>query len=442
MAELTSDASSPDCMFGTKAGSKSCKSPLEGDAGASPLCPKCGSNSVWRDGHRTPMFGEPIQRWSCRDCGYKFSDPADVKRAQDALKTAQAFESKTLKSNENILTSCQICVNRETKNLVAESLLVVPQKREYDVQDLRGAVVDFIFWLQKKGRAEDTYEPYGYSLDFLIDNKANLFDPESVKDVLAVQLKSKSNERKYNLVKAYRSFMVAYGLKGEMPKYTLNRKLPYLPPEQHMDLLIASCNCEMAAFLQTLKETAARPCEALRILRDEIDFLQKKIPINHPAKNCNSRVLNMSDKLLGILKNLPMDRKKLFAYKDSQSAGKTFRVMRKRAAQKLDIKELLKITLYTFRYWRATVEFQEYQTEAAVMVLLGHKSTEYLWLYVQLAHIYFGGPKRYISLWVYDREQETKAIEQGFEYVRTDLKDGASLYRKPDRTAAATIGHD
>ncbi len=39
MAELTSPASSPDCMFGTKAGSKSCKSPSKEDAGASPLGP-------------------------------------------------------------------------------------------------------------------------------------------------------------------------------------------------------------------------------------------------------------------------------------------------------------------------------------------------------------------------------------------------------------------
>ena len=61
---------------------------------------------------------------------------------------------------------------------------------------------------------------------------------------------------------------------------------------------------------------------------------------------------------------------------------------------------------------------------------LGHRSTKYLYLYVQLAHVYFGGPRKYVSLWVYDREQESRAINQGYEYVRTDPKDGASLYRK------------
>jgi len=93
----------------------------------------------------------------------------------------------------------------------------------------------------------------------------------------------------------------------------------------------------------------------------------------------------MSDKLYQMLMNLPKNREKAFIYKNAQSEGKTLRVMRKQATHKLGIKELRKITLYTFRYWRATIEFQEYKTEVAVMVLLGHKTTAYLWLYVQLA---------------------------------------------------------
>jgi hypothetical protein len=76
------------------------------------------------------------------------------------------------------------------------------------------------------------------------------------------------------------------------------------------------------------------------------------------------------------------------------------------------------------------------------MVLLGHKTTAYLWLYVQLAHIYFrDAPKKYISLWVANREEESKAVEAGFEYVRT-ASDGASLYRRADNTATTIIGHD
>ena len=39
MAELTDNASTPDCIFGTKAGSNNCKSDSTMSDGASPLCP-------------------------------------------------------------------------------------------------------------------------------------------------------------------------------------------------------------------------------------------------------------------------------------------------------------------------------------------------------------------------------------------------------------------
>ena len=175
----------------------------------------------------------------------------------------------------------------------------------------------------------------------------------------------------------------------------------------------------------------------MRILSEEVDYNQNILQINHPAKKCNSRSIRISGKLHDMLIRLPTDRQKLFKYKTEKVAGKTFREMRKRAVAKLGIKELRKITLYTFRYWRATVEYQETGKEGAVMILLGHKSTKYIYKYVQLAAIYFGGEKKYISQWVTTREQETKIVEEGYELVRTDPKDGASLYRKLDRKASA-----
>ena len=71
MAELTSK-SSPD-VFGTKVGFNSCKlESAQGSTGTSPLCPQCRSKKVWRDGTRSLMFGEPIQRWLCREWASDF----------------------------------------------------------------------------------------------------------------------------------------------------------------------------------------------------------------------------------------------------------------------------------------------------------------------------------------------------------------------------------
>ena len=430
-----------------------------------PICPKCGEKKVWRDSHRTNLFGPTIQRWLCSSCFFRFSDPVDLADSKKAQKEAEKMESMGLKSAEPIQFNCQICV-QETKNLTSDSKTVDPKFVDFtigtklqkpadinavDIKTLRGAVVNFLFYLQQQERAASTREQYGWNLDFLVTHGANLFDPLSVKDVLVNKLKDevtqkdKTNVRKYTLLKAYRAFATAYEIDitpAKIPKYKPNRKIPYLPPEPHMDQLIAACSYEMAAFLQTLKETAARPVEAMRILWKEIDFIQAHIPINHPAKGCNARVLRMSEKLINMLKNLPHITEKVFIYKNERAAGKAFRVMRQHAIIKTGIKELRKISFYTFRYWRATVEFQETQKEVPTMILLGHKSTHYLWLYVQLSHIYFSGTPKYSSIWVTDREQETKLNDEGYTFIRTDPIDGASLYRKTLHCGAQLIGHD
>jgi len=45
------------------------------DVMATPTCPQCGSKRVWKDGLRQLSDGAIVQRWLCRDCGYRFSDP-------------------------------------------------------------------------------------------------------------------------------------------------------------------------------------------------------------------------------------------------------------------------------------------------------------------------------------------------------------------------------
>lgn len=443
---LQFENSSPESAFGNqKPVSKSfCKSVTKVSAGVNsqiPKCPKGCNGKVWRDGHYTPMFGERIQRWSCCECGYKFSDPSGIERAREALKQIETIESKALKSQTNKDTISQICV-LETKNLVAEQtpVLVVPQKHE--LEDQKGAIVKFLFWMQQNGKAKTTFNPYTYNLQFLVKNGANLFDPKSVNDILyRGALADKKGGRKYNLRKCYIAFMHAYGIEGKIDKPKINRPLPYLPPENHLDALIANAGYSMAPLLQTLKETAARPIEALRIQWADIDFLQNKISINYPAKNCNTRTISVSQKLTDMLKNLSRDRQTVFPYKDPESASKTFRVMRQRAIHKLGIPELRKIHEYTFRYWRATVEYQEYGKEGPVMLLLGHKTNQQMYKYVQLAHVYFVGSPKYVSKWITSDEEELKAVNDGWLLVREDKENRRCLYKK-QVSSAATIGHD
>ena len=103
-AELTSDAKSIDNVFDPNSSPHFCKpETTKGSASTSPLCPRCKSKKVWRDAFRYSVYGDKIQRWLCRDCGLRFSDPEDVKNSwSNQEKTAQPQLSDDIKMVTNI----------------------------------------------------------------------------------------------------------------------------------------------------------------------------------------------------------------------------------------------------------------------------------------------------------------------------------------------------
>src|SRR5208283_5631668 len=103
MAELTQTQKTSERVFGKKAGANTGKSPLEGDAGVSPQCPHCNSKKIWRDSIRHSVFGDKIQRWLCRECGLRFSDPDDIKNSWSGReKLARQIAPNDIKSAVNI----------------------------------------------------------------------------------------------------------------------------------------------------------------------------------------------------------------------------------------------------------------------------------------------------------------------------------------------------
>jgi integrase len=400
------------------------KSGLQESAGTNPPCPRCNSKKTWKNGKRHSADGFEIQRWSCRECGFRFSDPNDLINALEASEAVETVDTKSLKSKTDIVNVCQIGVVKETKNLAAEQQTTKVPRRNLDQE---GAIIDLLWQLKKENYSEDTLRSYGSTLQQLKTAGIDLFNPESFKDTMATH-NEWTNCRKYNLTKAYRCFLNHQQIEAKLPKYRITRPLPYVPPEKYLDQLIASCTGQMSIFLQTLKETGARPGEALKLEWNDIDIANRKITISHPEKGCNPRTLPISENLLNLLLSQPRKTKLIFNYKSKHYAGNSFRRMRHAAIAKLGNPELIKIDFYTFRYYRATQEYRRYKDFGSVMVLLGHKSLRYVLLYAQLSKVYEHGSEGYIC-----REATTKAeakalIEDGFEFIMD--KGGASLFRK------------
>jgi integrase len=415
MAGLTE--SPGESIFGSEAEvSGGGKSSLGGDVGSSPLCPKCRSARVWRDALRYTVFGDRIQRWLCRDCGLRFSDLNDVKKSLSSKeKEARSQIGNEIKTSDDYLVSRQICVT-ETKNLAAEQQTTEVLRRN-GIGDVKGKIVEYVWWMKKEGYAEATICGRSKLLKILAKRAESLYDPESVKEAIAKQPWSEG--RKANAVDAYSTFLKMTGGTWAPPRYQGVRKLPFIPKETEIDQIISACTSRLATFLQMLKETGMRGGEAWQLKWEDIDFETNTVRVT-PEKNSNPRILRLSKKLVGMLNVTPRSfGERVFSnpkapiehYRDN------FCQRRKKIAAKMQNPRLLRITFHTLRRWKGTIEYHRTKDILHVMQVLGHKSIKNTLLYVQLAEELFQGEIDYISKVAKTEAEICLLVEAGFEYV-------------------------
>ncbi|MEM3378686.1 MAG: tyrosine-type recombinase/integrase, partial [Candidatus Bathyarchaeia archaeon] len=300
---------------------------------ASPLlrCPECGSERLYRDGLRYLSSGETVQRWLCRNCGYRFTE----------------------RHNNSNINTCrngnrQVCaILEEAKNLSnAQETRTCAGEKETQQQQVKGKIVELCFKMRRDGYSEETIRLTYSALKVLIVRGADLYNPDSVKDVIARQ--KWSEVRKRNVINAYTKFLKFLGLSWEPPKCRETRKIPFIPTEQEIDDLIAGSPVVVAAFLQLLKETAMRCGEALRLKWRDVDFERRIITLNEPEKGSLPRIFsNLSGKLLSMLNNLPRKNEFVFGDTTRDSIKNLYLRAKKRLAFKLGNPRLNEINFNT-----------------------------------------------------------------------------------------------
>ncbi|MEM1785736.1 MAG: site-specific integrase [Candidatus Bathyarchaeia archaeon] len=374
--------------------------------------------------------GSTRQRYLCRDCGHRFSQNTQV--------------AKVLIAPKPVDNDCRVCAPEGgVKNSApikgrkmedAQSLEKRAAGATGNVQtrqmDIKGKVIEFLWWAEKQGLATETIRGYNSCLRTLMNKGANLLDPESVKEILAKEKHWSANRRR-NIINSYTKFLGFLGLSWDKPKCHVDRKLPnFIPLETEIDVLIAGSNKRLACFLQLLKETAMRAGEAFRLKWTNIDFERKIIILNEPEKGSNPRIWRISDKLIEMLKNLPKNNERIFPNKTLASLKDTFARTRKRLAHKLQNPRLLRITFHTIRHWKATLEYHKTKDILYVKNLLGHKKIENTEIYINLERAIFGdGAEQEFHVKVASNIEEIKALlEVGYEYVCE--KDGLLFFRK------------
>ena len=394
-------------------------------------CPECGSGKVYRNGHAQSDFGLRIQRYVCRACGRRFSDPDDLKKAKQVADNAlpSNSDSHNLNCEGANSKSSQVCVlNEEAKNLTNETIEQISvslreKPKESDTQltvkaDIDLVIADYKQYIQKEHEVGDlTLSKYVPRLKWLANEiGVNLFDPDDFKRKLAFhpKLNTKSNCNKNSICKAYTSFVKKYLHMEDVkiPHFEYRTPEYKLPLPDHMEMLYAALSFQMQVFCFVLMATAARPIEALRIEWKDIDFVRKTIAINHPAKHGRTRTIPMKGRFVKVIDMLEEWRKRqiniatcrsrtqrnldrVFTYKDTDAAGLCFRRAREAATRRLGIPELEKITFYSNRHWRAVLERYLKGNSDAVANLLGENSDKYVQVYAPISERLYGSDKEY-----------------------------------------------
>jgi integrase len=425
-----------------QSGLKDRKSPIaKGPAQPSIHCPECTSTRVWKDGLRKiahqkrqdSVAKNVIQRWLCRDCGHRFSDPSRTSNISGKFESLDRLQTKILFRPSAIPLNRRVC---ETEAEGSKNLAEVESRKEkwaagatekLTEVEVKGKLLEFAWWMRKQGYADESIRGYVSCLRTLFTRGANLYDSESVKDVMARQ--SWSGNRRRNAINAYSLLLKMAGLQWVKPKCKVVRKLPFIPIEQELDALVAGCGKKTATFLQLLKEIGMRAGEAKRLFWADVDFENYVITLNFPEKSGNPRIWKVSAKLIGMLNALPRKSLRIFGEGPINSIKTTFQRARKRIATKLQNPRLLKISFHTFRHWKATLLYHETKNPLLVKEFLGHKKLDTTLLYIQVEQALFKEQNDEFTVMAVKTSDEIKALlEVGFEYICQ--KDELLFFRK------------
>ena len=144
----------------------------------------------------------------------------------------------------------------------------------------------------------------------------NINEPEQIKLWLANLIETKpctwQNSTKTKFIDTYTAFLTFQNKTWKAPKYPKIEKLPFIPTEQEIDLLIAHCGKTTSTVLQFLKETGVRIGELVKLKWLDIDFERKLASIT-PEKHSNARILPISDKLISMINKLPKNHGEMFS---------------------------------------------------------------------------------------------------------------------------------
>jgi integrase len=282
-----------------------------------------------------------------------------------------------------------------------------------------------MWFMKKEAYSERTISAVGKRLKHLSKN-CSLSDAEAVKGFIAQ--KNCSSAFKESLAEAFDLYCRANGIAWKKPFYMRYDKMPKIPSEEKLNMIIAKASRKFSLILSMMRDLGTRPIELTWLKAKDIDYETGAVTITS-AKHCVGRTLKLKAQTLTMLKAYSLrnnlgQNDVLFPI-DSSSISEGYRRIRNRLAENIGDMSLKSIRLYDFRHFKATMEYHRTKDLLHVKNLLGHKDLRTTLRYTQLIET---EGEEYHSATAKTVDEAKKLIEEGFDFV-CDL-DGVKLFRK------------
>jgi integrase len=279
---------------------------------------------------------------------------------------------------------------------------------------VKSGIFNVLWGLKKNGLSEYTINFIRKALMRLKDI-CDLDEPDSVKSCIAEMDVADSYKR--NLCYAYDHYLKHIGKTWIRPKYYARDKLPRIPLEKTLDMLIASASPSLALKLSISKETGLRPVELVALKVKDVD-LEKKRVYPATAKHGSARAVKITSKTLEMLRKHihkhNLGNNNYLFNQTSKAYSQNYRNHRMRLSKKLENPSIRTIRLYDFRHFFATKLYHETKDILFVKAQMGHRKISTTLRYTQLVEM---GDDSFTVKIASTIEEFSALLEQGFEYV-------------------------
>lgn len=251
-------------------------------------------------------------------------------------------------------------------------------------------------------------------------------DPEKVRGYLA--RKEGKNSYLEGLVDSYDRYARYTGILWRKPLFKRSSQPPYVPTTEEITILTSDAGKKYSLILSIFRDTGMRPIELERAKLRWFDLNRGSVNVE-TAKYGSARTLRLKTQTVAMLKEYL--GKHSFGLNDRvfpkvRTMRTAFQRIRRRTAEKLQRPELMRISMYSFRHYFATMLYQKTKDILLVKEKLGHKRLENTLIYTHLIDF---RDEEFTVRATKSVTEASQLIESGFEYVSE--MDGVQLFRKP-----------